>query len=57
MHGVGRRDDVDAPGEELGAEHLVEALEPSLVAEEAEQAQRNSVVVAELLERDPQELR
>ena len=57
MHGVGRRDHVDAALQQLGAEHLVEALEPRLVLQEPQQPNADLGVVTELLDRDPQELR
>ena len=57
MDGVRRRDEVDAPLEHLGTEHLLEAFEPLLVLQEAQQPEPDLRVVAELLDRDSEELR
>ena len=43
--------------EQLRPEHLVEALEALLVAQEPQEPEADLRVVAELLQRDPQELR
>jgi hypothetical protein len=57
MDRVRGRERVDASLEQLRAEHLLHELEPSLLLYVANEAERHSLARAELLERDPEELR
>src|SRR5262247_3330145 len=54
---VGGRDRIGPARQQLGPDHLVEELEPLLLLEPAEEAKRNALLVAELVQGDAEKLR
>jgi hypothetical protein len=56
MDGVGGRDDVRLPRDDLRAHHLIEQLEPPLLLEPAQEPERHPILAGELVEGHAEEL-